>query len=369
MVNMANLEAAEEKTAPSSRFAGLGRWSARLILLLLFASVFIGLAQRPAPVPTATGSQDDRADVALYERVIEGVRSGGDYYEVAAAEHRGGGYPLRPSVTVRLPTLAWSQAALPHGVTTFLLYALLGGVLAAWAAKLFSSGYNGRQAVIGTLLLLSGCATLLLPDLIVWHETWAALLIALSLGLHSARRYGAAVAAGLAAALIREQAILYPLIMGAAALRDRRWREASAWGGAVLVFGGFLAWHWAQVASVVRAGDLVSPGWSGAGGWGAAVTMVQLTGPLRVLPYWLAALALPLALIGWAGWRGPNGGSGALLLGAMLLMLAAMARPDNFYWAFLIAPLVPLGLLFLPRALADLAAAAAGRPSAPALST
>jgi hypothetical protein len=84
--------------------------------------------------------------------------------------------------------------------------------------------------------------------------------------------------------------------------------------------------------------------------------MVQATGPLRLLPPSLAALLVPLALLGWAVWRpGPRA---AAFIAANFLLLAFFARPDNFYWAFLIAPLLPLGLLFAPRALAELGRAA-----------
>ena len=364
--------ATSEKPVPGaagSRFAGTGRWHARLILGLFLLLIVNGLAQSPAPVPTVQGTSEDKADVSLFEDLIEGVRAGGNYHEVAVTAQREQGFPLRPFVAVRLPTLAWLHAALPRGGAAILFYLLVAAMLAAWARRLGAEGLPARRTTIGALLLMSGSATLLLPDLIVYHEAWAALLIALSLALHGERRYAPAVAAGLAAALIREQAILYPLIVALVSLHSRRWREAGLWGAAVAAFAGFILWHSMEVSALLRPGDPTSPGWAGAGGWGSAVTMVQLTGPFRLLPYWLAALALPLALIGWAGWRSAVAVRAALFIAAILLLLAAFARPDNFYWGFLIAPLVPLGLLFAPRALADLAAAAAGRLPRPALST
>ncbi len=356
--------------AAQSRFAGLGRWPARLLLLLLLLLTLHGLAQAPAPVPASTGNAEaDRADVALYERVIEGVRAGGDYHEVAAAEHRAGGYPLRPFVTVRLPTLAWVQAALPRAGSAALLYLLLAATLALWLRRLSASGMPQRRALIGAGLLLAGAATLLLPDLLVWHESWAALLIALALSARCDGRYRLALGAGLAAVLIREHALLLPLVMAALALKERRVGETIAWGAIILLFGLYLGWHAGEVARVTSEADPASPGWGAAHGWAGAVTMVHLTGPLRTLPYWTAAMLVPVALLGWAGWRNQAGQRAAALLGAYLLLFALAGRLDNFYWGFLVAPLVPLGLLFAPAALADLVRSARGPEPRPALST
>jgi hypothetical protein len=61
-----------------------------------------------------------------------------------------------------------------------------------------------------------------------------------------------------------------------------------------------------------------------------------------------------LSLLGWAGWRSAIGQRVTLLLAAYCLAFAFLGRPDNFYWGFLVAPLVPLGLLPAPQALADL---------------
>jgi hypothetical protein len=52
-----------------------------------------------------------------------------------------------------------------------------------------------------------------------------------------------------------------------------------------------------------------------------------------------------------------------------LLLLASVGHADNFYPALLIAPLLPVGLLFAPAALADLIRASFGtgaRASPPA---
>jgi hypothetical protein len=346
--------------AEMSRFAGWGRWPARMLLIVLGLLVTIPLIQTAAPVPMASGNaKADRADVLLYDHIIDRVRAGRNYYQVAAQAQRDSGYPLRPFVTMRPPTLAVLQANLPNRtVVAMLFWALMATMIIVWGGRLRQSDLPMPRVILGLLLVISGGATLTLPELLVWHEAWAALLIALSLALRSERRFAASVGVGLAAVLIREIAIVYPLVMLGMAVIERRWREASAWCAAILVFGAFIAWHAGQVAAVVRPDDVTSPSWAAAGGWRFVVTMLWLTGPWRILPYWVASFCIPLSLLGWSGWRTSTALRGALIIGGYMIAFALFGRANNFYWGFLIAPLVPLGLLFAPRALTDLAKAA-----------
>lgn len=341
------------------------RWPARAILALVALLVAAALVQPPAPVRSNTGTAADREDVVLYDRIVERVRGGGDYYQVAAAAQRAGSYPLRPFVAMRPPTLARFQAMLPGPLAVRTVFAaLFAATILAWFVRLRHSGFPGRAAVIGALLVLAGASTLALPDLLVWHEAWAALLIALSLALRGERRFALALLAGLAAVLVRELAVLYPLVMAFAAIVEGRRREALGWLGVVAVFAGFIAWHAGQVDAVTGPDDLASPGWTSVGGWRFVVTMLWLTGPLRLLPFWAAAVLVPLCLLGWAGWRSGIGLRGALLLAGYAAAFATFGRTENFYWAFMIAPLLPLGLFFAPRALGDLWQAAS--PPTPA---
>jgi hypothetical protein len=343
-----------------SRFAGWRRWPARGLLILLALLVIYPLIQTAAPVPKVSGSvAEDRADVLLYDHIVERVRAGGNYYQVAALAQREGGYPLRPFFTMRPPTLAIVQATLPNRAAVLTLFwGLLAMTIIAWAHRLRRAGLPMPRVILGTLLVAGGAATLTLPELLVWHEAWAALLISLSLALRSDRRLTASVGVGLAAVLVREIAIVYLLVMLGSALIERRWRESAAWGAVFFIFAIFIAWHAMQVAAVVRPDDIASPGWAAAGGWRFVVTMLWLTGPWRVLPFWVASFGIPLALLGWSSWRTSTAMRGALTLGGYALAFALFGRPDNFYWGFLVAPLLPLGLLMAPKALVDLSRAA-----------
>jgi hypothetical protein len=78
------------------------------------------------------------------------------------------------------------------------------------------------------------------------------------------------------------------------------------------------------------------------------------------MPHWVGALIVPVAIVGWAGWQNETGARGAVFLLTYLLLLASIGDADNFGLALLIAPLLPVGLLFAPGALADLVRASVG---------
>ena len=354
--------------AAPSRFAESARWPARVILLFLLLLAVQSLTGGSARAPTIiqAGPQGEHAQSLLHQRVIEGVQAGGDYHQVAAREQRRAGYRLS---TMRLPTLAWVHASLPPFGPAILLYALIAATLGAWAWRLSIGGLPVQRAALGSALLLAGAATLLLPELLNWHECWAALLIALSLALRGERRYGLSALTALAGAAFAEQAIILPLVMLAFSLHEKRLREAAAWGTVILVMALYLGWHAAETVAATGIAEGTSPKWLGSGGWDAAVTMVQMTGPLRLMPHWIGAWIVPVALIGWAGWQNATGARGAVFLLIYLLLLAAVGHAHGFHAAFLIAPLLPVGLLFAPGALADLVRASFGtgpRTTAPA---
>ncbi|MEI4479845.1 hypothetical protein WAC35_28875, partial [Klebsiella pneumoniae] len=89
------------------------------------------------------------ADVLLYQHVAAGVRGGGNYYAVAAEAQRREGYPVRPFVTMRLPTLALIQAWLPAPLVFGLLWGLAAGTLYAWYLRLSAALTRPAPRLIG----------------------------------------------------------------------------------------------------------------------------------------------------------------------------------------------------------------------------
>ena len=342
-----------------SRFAGLSRSRARLVLALLGALLALCLTALAAPDPQAMGSATrngtGQTDLMLYEKIVAGVRGGDNYYHVAADALRAGSYPLRPFLTFRMPSLATVLAALPLWFPArYLLYALILCVAGAWSERLRGVLDRPLPAVAALLLMLGSVLTFLQADLIPFHEIWAGLLVALSLALRRPGRWIEAVAVALAAMLIRETAALYVVLMLGFAWFEGQRREALGWGAALLLFGAALAVHAVAVAGVTGPTDPASPGWAGLLGFGFFVKALTLATALQMFPLWAAALLTGLALFGWASWRDSLGLRMSALLVAYAAAIGVFARVDTFYWALMVAPVVLLGLLFVPAALRDL---------------
>jgi hypothetical protein len=347
-------------TARPSRFAGLDRQTARLVLaimavLLALAAALSTSSSLPEPHQVEGPRQ---TDAGLYRSVVENIRHGGNYYDVAADALRAGNYPLRPFVAFRLPTLAVVEATIPPIATTLLLLALAAVTAAAWLTRLRSSLPRPAPLAAAMVLLACGLAAFVQPELAVFHEIWAGLLIALSLALRRPGRWLDAVAIGLVAMLVRETALLYVLVMGALALVEGHRREALAWAASVLVFAGVVAFHMHAVGQVVRADDLVSPGWNGMLGFGFFLESVSVSTALTILPLWLASGLLLASLIGWAGWNTPLALRSLATIAAFAALIGLFARPDNFYWGLMIAPISLIGIIFAPDAIRDVVTSA-----------
>ena len=363
-----------------ARMPALAALAALAALLVAAALVPIRAGQQDAPVagfaealtgtagPETKRPRDD--DLALYDRVIERIGRGEDYYAVTAEEHRMAHYPLRPGLAVRLPTLAYAAVWLgdpgkgADAVVPGLLIAaiaLLAATLWAWWQRLGDEGVDPRVRRMALALLFVGAALGLNRYYFVLHELWAGMLLALAMGLHRpGRKWGAAlVAAGLALA-IRELALPFVMLMAAMALWRRDWKEGGAWLALVLAFGAYLAWHLWQVGQQVLPTDPEGPDWvmlRGVSGW---LSNVVLSSNIRLLPHFVAGPLIVLAVFGWAGWKSPAGAFGTLLYLGYGLAFMIAGRPDNFYWGAVIAPALLMGLAFVPRAATGLVRAARG---------
>ena len=318
--------------------------------LVLAAAARPGVAADPPAVVAAGDS-----DIDLYRAVAARVGRGEDYYAVAAAEHRARGYPMAPAAVVREPTQALLLAAVPQPVAWTLLLALAGGALFALWRALDVAGVSARGRLWGLVPLAGGVATAGVPTAIYMHEMWAALLIALSLALRRPDHWIVPVMLGLAACLFRELAAPYLMAMATCALAERRWREAAGWAAGLAVFAALFAIHLALVAAQQRTGDVASPGWLGLGGWPFVVATARWDAYLASPPAWLVAAAVCLSLVGFAGRRGPLAARAGLILAGYLAAFVVVGRRDNIYWGLLYAPILPLGIVFAPAALRDLA--------------
>jgi hypothetical protein len=339
------------------------RWrrTPAIVVLVALAALMIAAAWpvAAAPEPRVRASTADQTDLDLYRAVICRVGAGENYYPVAADELRKGGYPLRPFITFRLPTLTFLYAQVP-AIGMLAAEGLLAlAVLVIWCRRL-ASGLRLLPLALAMVLLVGGTAGLVDPVTGLFHESWAALLLALMIGLRRPGHAAGAIFVGGLALAIRETALPMILVMGGLAVAERRSKEALGWAAVLGLFALALIAHAAMVASVVLPGDPASPGWSGMLGPRFTLAAFTSVSAATALPNPLAAMVLVLSLFGWVsvatGW--------ALRVSLLLLgygaMLALFARPDTFYWALLVAPLSLVGLAFVPRAIAALVSAARG---------
>ena len=345
-----------------TRFEGRSRKYAIAVLAILIAVLAIAIWQPSAsPAPKVRASPAQHSDLQLYRDIITGVAKGGDYYEVAAKEQREAGYPLKPFYTFRLPTHATVYAAFGERAMVGVVWLLCAGLMVAWWFRLRPL-LPLPMLGVATFLMAGGLGGLLQPMTGLFHESWAALLLALMVALYRPEKAWPAMLAGVAALMVRELALPMILAMGGLALLERRWKEVAGWAVAVGLFACYVALHAHWVSQVVLPSDPASQGWSRHLGLQFSLkSIAKITMGIR-LPDALAAALLILSLFGWVSVRSGWALRAFLLLLGYGSMLALFARADTFYWALMAAPLSFVGLAFLPKAFADLAKAMGRTP-------
>jgi hypothetical protein len=345
-----------------TRFEGRSREYAIAVLAVLVAVLAIAIWQPgTSPAPKVRASPAQHSDLQLYRDIIAGVAKGGDYYEVAAREQRAAGYPLKPFYTFRLPTHATVYAAFGERTMVGVVWLLCAGLMVAWWFRLRPL-LPLPMLGAAMFLMAGGLGGLLQPMAGLFHESWAALLLALMVALYRPGKAWPAMLAGVAALMVRELALPMILAMGGLALLERRWKEVAGWAAAVGLFACYVALHAHWVSQVVLPSDPASQGWSRHLGLQFSLkSIAKITMGIR-LPDVLAAALLILSLFGWASVRSGWALRAFLLLLGYGSMLALFARADTFYWALIAAPLSFVGLAFLPKAFADLAKATGRTP-------
>jgi len=342
-----------------TRLASLSPRAALALLLGVLALIGVGLALPPT---SHTGGAPDGGDAVLYRQITARVAQGEHYYSAVALEHRASGYPLKPFTAVRPPFLAEATAMLGPTIADLLLRLLAVAAGVATAVRL-APKLRSPWREIAILLSATSGIVFMRSGMWVWHEIWAGLLITLALACRTERRWRLSVALGLAAALIRELAFPFLIVMAVAAWAGGARREMRAWIAAALITLACLALHMLAVDRIVRPSDVTSSGWLALGGWRFDLALARQSSLLIGLPAWVAAIATPLALLGWAAWPGRYALRVAASLGLWMTAFLLLGRPDNAYWGFLFAPLLPVGLAMAPPALLDLVTAARLRRS------
>ena len=330
--------------------AQLPRRFAVLFTLLLLAASAWSLTTQPPPIHVA--AKGGYTDVQLYHDIAAELVKGKPYHQAAAQMHRLHHYPLKPFVTMRLPTLAEMGAHMGwHGVQ-IMAYALAFIAIFLWIIALEGRIHWSEQALIGAAVGI-GAAMVSNRGLMSMHEYWGgmALAIALAARLRWPRQWWwqvLAIAGGLS---IRELALPFALLAFLFAVAERRGREVVAWVVVIAGFGTFMAWHAVEVQALVRPGDITSAGWHAAQGFSAFLKAVVYTSTLGPLPRPLALFLAMLPLLGWLALPGRAGLFSQLLVAGYVVMISAFSRADTFYWGGIMLPWYFVGWALLPRAL------------------
>jgi hypothetical protein len=114
---------------------------------------------------------------------------------------------------------------------------------------------------------------------------------------------------------------------------------------------------------VVLPNDPKSQTWLLLGGPAAALSFMWQALPLVELPQLIGYPIIVVGLFGWLCWRSETGLFVLLLLLGYMLAFAITGRPNNFYWGYLVSPLLMMGLIFVGPGLRDLQAAIKGTRS------
>jgi hypothetical protein len=323
----------------------------------------VALTQETIPhrsAGVAASAREAPGDAEFYLTVVRRVRAGDNYYDAVAEELVRRGYPPHSVLNWRTPVYAWLNGtpAGPVGGQVVLVLAALATLLLAHTAVRQGGGTARARGAV--LLLVGPFAWCAFPDICLFTELWAGMLIALSVCAGAVGRWRLAVLAGLAALFFRELALPHCLVALALAFRGRRWAEGMGWLAGLVAYGVFFTFHALAAARRLAQADVLhASGWLQYGGTAFVLLTTQINYFLLVLlPAWVAAFYLPLGLLGLAGWRGP---AGARAFWTALAFVAAFTligfKPHNAYWGLLYAPLLALGLAWAPAALSDVLAA------------
>jgi hypothetical protein len=294
-------------------------------------------------------------DLSLYRAIVDRVHEGENYYDAAQSELRSGGYPTRSIFNWRTPLYAWLLGTLPqpHGGQLVLVVLALATVLLAYAAVRKESGI--APAMFTALLLSIAFVPCLLGPFFLLTELCAGTLITLSICAYANDRWGLGVAAGLLALFLRELTLPYCIVaLGLAWWQGRR-REIAAWLIGLAAYGLYLLLHALEVASRITSVDFAQhSSWIQFGGVPFILKTARMNALLMIAPLWVTALALPLALLGLAGWPGWLGLRVRLAAGAYIAAFAVVGQSFNAYWGLMYSFFVEFGFVQAPAAVRDL---------------
>ena len=351
--------------AGATRFVGISPLWARLVLVVMVVATAALLVLAMPMEGMDTSGPGKQGDLETYSRVVERLRGGEDYYPALHAELLAADYGTRSVFNWRPPFFLSMIALLPseewaRGVLVAL--AAIGLGLGAWVAR---RGGTLVTTGVTVALLVAGLLSAMVPRAELACEVWAGVLILISASAYGLNFRWLGLAAALLALLTREIAAPYVVVCVVLALGQRRWAEIGAWAIGLIGFAIYYGWHTLTVLSLIGPADRAYPeGWLQFGGLGFDLGTATFNGLFLLLPVWVTALYLPLALLGLCGWSAKGAVQLAAAVLGFLVLFACFGKPDNLYWGSMYTPLLALGLPWALPALRDLWTAATPRQAA-----
>jgi hypothetical protein len=339
----------------ATKFAQLSPRDARFVLALavVVGWLLVGITLSPWRTGFADAPSRGAGDVQLYLAEAQQIRDGQTYYEAARSELTSRGYPTASILNWRTPLPVWLEGALPRGWAQIIL------VIVSVVALGLAGHVVAKEWGMGRALLLLFCLSgALLPAVLdgpyIMPEVWCGAFVAASLACYGIDRPGCAVLLGLVALFVRELAAPYCAVCSLWALRERRWSEVRDWLLGGMAYATFYAWHLMEVVPLIqsyaRAHD---QGWLQFGGAAFVISLIQMNAYLLLLPQWVSAIYLVVALLGFASFANGWGIRAAWAACLYVLLFGVFGQPFNQYWGAVIAPLFCFGAAQGVAALVD----------------
>ena len=318
--------------------------------------VVVAAGQPPRQLDTTPPPAE--GDLITYERIVDRIRTGDSYYPAAHAELLAGDYGTRSVFNWRTPAYPRFLAFVTPRVAQIALsvMALLAVLLLYRRLKM---GFGIGVAAASALCLTANLAVLASSKSVFFSEMAAGVLILLSIAAYSNRRFAWGALAGLAALFVRELAAPYVLISVLLALRDKRWPEVRVWAAGLAAYAAYFAVHGSSVNNLLGPADRAGEGWLRFGGPDFVLSTASYNGVLGAVPLWVAAVLLPLGLLGLSNW--PDGLRGAATVACFVLLFALIGNTFNAYWGLMFTPLMMLGVPLAFPAIAGAVGAGRGQ--------
>lgn len=335
------------------RLTGLSPMVARAMLALLILLVVIGYATQGTFEPVAERLPP------VTTTILDHVRHGQSYYPAALDALRDNDRALRPDLfAVPLPALFVTLAAMPPLVWRGAMLLLSLAVIAGWLRRVAPVLEGYTASALLAVLLIAGLVPLTDLPMVTVPESWAGVLIALSLVQRRPEGGASAAALGLVAMILTPMALPHAIVMLVLAARAGARREAIGWIVALAIALLVLAAHGQALSGLVSAIDPAMDGPFQPIAPGTLIASIAAAHAVGFLPMAVVVPLAVLAALGWAHWRQPV----ARRVGATMMAYGLLALVTGSPAMVLgLSPLFFLGVVFAPDGVRDLILAARDR--------